>query len=158
MSVILIADAMAHTYAEPADQAIVQRCLDAAEDAARDFLQRQFYVDASALAAALATVPTLRADARAAYAAAIAAADTITDQEVQAEAKADAEAALARSLTAAQAIQDGIVIKPAIVAACLLTCAHLYANREDVIVGTIAAVLPNGAESLLWPSRIGLGI
>lgn len=158
MSVILIAEAMAHTYAEPADQAIVQRCLDAAEDAARDFLQRQFYADAPALSAALATVPTLRADARAAYASAIEAADAITDQELQAEAKADAEAALGRALTSAQAIQDGIVIKPAIVAACLLTCGHLYAHREDVIVGATGSALPNGAESLLWPSRIGLGI
>jgi len=158
MSVIAIESAMAHTYAEPEDQAIVQRCLDAAEDDAAAFIQRRFYVDQTALDAALATVPTLRADARAAYAAAITAADAITDQEVKAEAIADATARRDRALAAAQAIQDGIVIKPSIVSACLLICGHLYTNREDVVVGASGSALPNGAESLLWKSRIGMGV
>jgi len=158
MSVIAIESAMEHTYAEPEDQAIVQRCLDAAEDSAKDFIQRNFYVDQTALDAALATVPTLRTAARTAYSGAIEAAASITDQEVRDEVIKDAQRILADKLAAAMRIQNGIVIKPAIVSACLLICGHLYAHREDVVAGVSVAALPNGAESLLWPSRIGLGI
>tara|TARA_R110001606_G_scaffold68797_1_gene157161 strand:+ start:9841 stop:10317 length:477 start_codon:yes stop_codon:yes gene_type:complete len=158
MSVIAIESAMEHTYAEPEDLALVQRCLDAAEDTAQDFIQRRFYADDAALAAARATVPTLRSDARAVYDAAILAAAAITDEAVKNEVIADAQAILADSLVAALRIQNGIVIKPAIVSACLLITGHLYANREDVVAGVSVAALPNGADSLLWPSRIGLGI
>lgn len=158
MSVIAIESAMEHTYAEPEDQALVQRCLDAAEDAAQDFIQRNVYADQTTLDAALATVPTLRSAARTAYSAAIEAAATITDEETRDEAIADAQRILADKLVAALRIQNGIIIKPAIVSACLLTCGHLYANREDVVAGVSVAQLPNGAESLLWPSRIGLGV
>lgn len=37
--------------------------------------------------------------------------------------------------------------------AILMTVGHFFANREDVITGTIAAALPRSAESLLWPFR-----
>lgn len=158
MSVIAIETAMAHTYAEPEDQAIVQRCLDAAEDSAQDFIQRNFYADQAELDAALATVPTLRADARAAYDAAILAASSIEDEALKDEAIADAQLILGDALVVARRIQRGIVIKPAIVSACLLTCGHLFANREDVVVGASVAALPMGAQSLLWPHRTGLGI
>ena len=158
MSVIAIESAMEHTYAEPEDQAIVQRALDAAEDRAQDFLQRNFYVDAVALAAARATVPTLRSAARTAYRNALDAAAAITDEEVRNEAIADADQEFDDALVAAQRIQNGIAIKPAIIAACLLITGHLYTNREDVVIGTIASQLPSGAEPLLWPSRVGLGV
>lgn len=39
-------------------------------------------------------------------------------------------------------------------AAVLLTVGHLYANREDVVVGTIASPLPRGAEALARPFRL----
>jgi len=39
-------------------------------------------------------------------------------------------------------------------AAITLTIGHLYEHREDVIVGTIANTLPEGALALLWPHRI----
>jgi len=158
MSVIAIESAMEHTYAEPEDQAIVQRALDAAEDRAQDFLQRNFYVDAAALATARATVPTLRSAARTAYRNALDAAAAITDEEVRNEAIADADQEFDGALVAAQRIQNGIVIKPAIIAACLLITGHLYAHREDVVAGVSVTALPNGAESLLWPSRVGLGV
>lgn len=38
--------------------------------------------------------------------------------------------------------------------AILLTLGHLYANREDVVVGTIASPLPRGAEALARPFRL----
>jgi len=37
--------------------------------------------------------------------------------------------------------------------AILMTVGHFFANREDAITGTIAAAMPKGAESLLWPFR-----
>jgi uncharacterized phiE125 gp8 family phage protein len=39
-------------------------------------------------------------------------------------------------------------------AAILLTVGHLYANREAVVVGTIASELPMGVRSLLSPLRV----
>lgn len=41
-----------------------------------------------------------------------------------------------------------------IVQAMLQSIAHWYENRESVIVGTIAAVLPHAARRLLWPHRV----
>ena len=52
----------------------------------------------------------------------------------------------------------GIVINPAIQAALLLIVGHLYANREDVVVGLSAAQLPSGAQYLLQPYRYGMGV
>lgn len=46
----------------------------------------------------------------------------------------------------------------AVIQAMLLTVGHLYANREDVVVGASAVDLPQGARALLWPHRIGLGV
>lgn len=52
----------------------------------------------------------------------------------------------------------GIVINAAIQAALLLIVGHLYANREDVLVGVSATQLPNGAQYLLQPYRSGMGV
>lgn len=51
-----------------------------------------------------------------------------------------------------------IVINGAVQAAILLTLGHLYANRENSVVGVSAQDLPMGAHSLLWPYRVGLGV
>ncbi|WP_313489172.1 head-tail connector protein [Stutzerimonas nitrititolerans] len=51
-----------------------------------------------------------------------------------------------------------IIINPSITAACLLILGHLYANREDVVTGTIATDLPMGSQALLTPYRVGWGI
>jgi uncharacterized phiE125 gp8 family phage protein len=60
------------------------------------------------------------------------------------------------SLTAGYDADDGssgtdpeLTLPPAITSAILLTVGHLYANRESVIVGKGAAVLPQAAEFLL---------
>jgi hypothetical protein len=70
----------------------------------------------------------------------------------------------ADELSLAAAVSDGsagntpIVINPSIRAACLLIAGSLYANREDVVVGTISSELPMGSRSLLTPYRIGWGV
>ena len=52
----------------------------------------------------------------------------------------------------------GIVINPAIQAALLLMVGELYAFRENVVVGQTLAELPGGAQALLFPYRVGLGV
>jgi len=52
----------------------------------------------------------------------------------------------------------GIMLNATIQAALLLIVGHLYANREDVVVGLSAAQLPNGAQYLLQPYRYGMGV
>lgn len=52
---------------------------------------------------------------------------------------------------------DPMVVNDAIRAAVLLITGHLFRNREDV-VGESVTQLPNGAHSLLWPHRRGLGV
>lgn len=49
---------------------------------------------------------------------------------------------------------NAAAVPPAIRSAILLTIGHLYGNREDVVVGTIAAPLPRGADYLLRPYRL----
>jgi len=44
------------------------------------------------------------------------------------------------------------------IAAMKLTIGHLYANREDVVVGASVADLPTGARGLLWPFRRDFGV
>jgi uncharacterized phiE125 gp8 family phage protein len=65
------------------------------------------------------------------------------------------------ALTAGYDADDGssgddpeLVIPPAITAAILLMLAHLYANREDVVVGKGAVQIPRGAEYLLDRHKI----
>lgn len=52
---------------------------------------------------------------------------------------------------------DGIIVNDVIKAAILLTVGHLYANREDVVPGSVAA-LPMGAQYLLQPYRTDIGV
>ena len=55
------------------------------------------------------------------------------------------------ALVAYRQVFDGIVVNDQIKAAVLLTVGHLYANREDVVVGASVSALPNGADYLLQP-------
>ena len=68
------------------------------------------------------------------------------------------EVSLAAALADGSAGSKPIVINPSIRAACLLITGSLYANREDVVVGTISSELPMGSRSLLTPYRVGWGV
>ncbi|MGH8418036.1 MAG: head-tail connector protein [Pseudomonas sp.] len=69
----------------------------------------------------------------------------------------DAES-LAAAVLDGTAGSDPILINPSVRAACLLILGNLYANREDVVVGTISSEIPMGSRSLLTPYRIGWGV
>lgn len=65
---------------------------------------------------------------------------------------------MAAAVLAGTAGCDPMVVTDAIRAAVLLTLGHLYANRENVVTGTIVSEMKEGTRSLLWPYRIGLGV
>ena len=50
-----------------------------------------------------------------------------------------------------------MVVNAAIKSAILLILGHLYANREEVVPGSVTKV-PFGAHALLQPYRVGLGV
>lgn len=66
--------------------------------------------------------------------------------------------ALDEAIAAGDAGKSPMVSNKQIKAACLLILGHLYANREDVVIGTIATELPQGSKALLTPHRIGWGV
>jgi hypothetical protein len=68
------------------------------------------------------------------------------------------EASMAAAVAAGGAGDSPMLINPAIKAACLLILGHFYANREDVVTGTIATAMPMGSQALLTPYRIGWGV
>jgi hypothetical protein len=158
MSVIDITVAMNHLLAEPEDESMVQIKLDAAEEFAAEFLQRRFFVDQSALVAARASVPAAIVQTRSEYDVAIASANLIENRCDRASALEVASANFQEARSALDAVSRGLVINNAIIAACLLILGNLYANREDVVIGTISSELPKGSTSLLMPYRIKMGV
>lgn len=66
--------------------------------------------------------------------------------------------ALDDAIALGEAGDSPIVMNKQIRAACLLILGRLYANREDVVTGTIATELPQSSQSLLTPHRIGWGV
>lgn len=158
MSVIAIEVAMHHLLAEPEDQVLVQAQLDAAEEAAMQFLNRRFYLDQVALDEARAGVATAMQEAKEANVAAVAAAEAEQDHAIRCRLLEHARQALADAYDQADAIAYGMVVNPAIQAACLLKLGHLFANREEVVTGTTAAELPLASQHLLMPYRIRMGV
>lgn len=158
MSVISIETAMQHLHAEPEDQLFVQGLLSAAEEAAMQFLQRRFYADQSAVDAAKQDSIARTNAALAAYKAAEVQADLPSNAEIRCALRDRARQALADAYQAIDMEQFGILVNPAIQAACLLKLGHLFANREEVVVGVSAAELPLASRSLLMPYRIRMGV
>src|SRR5690606_31052873 len=65
---------------------------------------------------------------------------------------------MADAVLAGTAGTDPMLVNNHIRAGILLILGDLYANREDTVIGTISSALPRGANSLLWPYRVGLGV
>lgn len=158
MPVIAIDLAMHHLLAEPEDQVLVEAQLGAAEDAAMSFLNRRFYLDQVGLDQARAGVSASMQQAKEANAAAVAAAEAEQDHTLRCRLLEHARQALADAYDHADAIAYGMVLNPAIQAACLLKLGHLFANREEVVTGTTAVELPLASQHLLMPYRIRMGV
>ncbi|RON90355.1 head-tail connector protein [Pseudomonas fluorescens] len=158
MSLIDIERAMKHVLAEPEDQDLVQEKLDAAEGAAMRYLNRRVFLDQAAMDLAKAGIPALMQSARAANAAAVEAANAVDDARDRCVLLDYARQALADAHEEIDAIAYGILLKPEFTAACLLTLGHLFANREDVVVGAAATELPMASKHLLTPLRVRMGL
>lgn len=158
MSVIDIELAMKHLLAEPEDQDLVQSQLDGAEEAAQQFLQRRFFADQAAVDLAKSTTLQRTQAARATYRSALLVADAPENSDDRCRLRERARQALADAFEAIDMDEFGIVINKGIEAACLLKLGHLFANREEVVTGTIATELPLTSKSLLMPYRIRMGV
>ncbi|SOQ06546.1 head-tail connector protein [Pseudomonas syringae group genomosp. 3] len=157
MSVIDIELAMNHLLAESADRPLIQAQLDGAEDSAMRFLQRRFFSDQSELDLAKAGIKDRLRTSRDAFKVAKEAAALVDDEGDRCRLLAHAESDLCGAIDDIEMDAYGTIINPSIHAACLLTLGSLYANREDVVIGTTAIELPNGAKCLLMPYRIRMG-
>lgn len=158
MSVIDIDLAMKHLLAEPEDLVLIQAQLDGAEEAAQQFLQRRFFADQTAVDQAKADTVLRTQAALAEYKAALVIADAPENSEIRCRLREQARQALADAYEQIDLDQYGIVINAAITAACLLKLGHLFANREEVVVGGTAVELPQASKSLLMPYRIRMGV
>jgi hypothetical protein len=158
MSVIAIELAMAHLLAEPEDQELIQAQLDAAEEAAMRFLNRRFFADQAAVDSARADTNQRIRDARGVYGIAISEADLPENADIRCKLRENARNVLVETYEIIDMDERGMVINAAITAACLLKLGHLFANREEVVTGTIATELPLSSKSLLMPYRIKMGV
>lgn len=141
-----------------AEDAILALYIGAAEQSAMDFLNRKVYADQVALDEAVAAVPAALSAAQAAYAIAVAEANALTDYGMADARKAQAFDTYTMAHMLARETRAGMVVNAAVKAAILLILGHLYANREDVVTGTIATDIPMGSRALLMPYRTGMGV
>ncbi len=155
MSFVQLAEAWLHLRVDCTDEdALILLYISAAEQAAINAMDRCVYADSTALQTAIAAAPAALAAATAAKEAAVAAAEALTDADEKAAALKAAENAYLRAKVAYRQACDGIVVNDQIKAAVLLIVGHLYANREDVVVGASVSALPNGADHLLQPYKV----
>ena len=155
MSFVPLAEAKIHLRVDGTDEdAMIGLYINAAEQAAVKAMDRGVYADGTALQTAMTAAPAALTAATVAKEAAVAAAEAITDSTEKSAALQVAETAYMRALVAYRQAFDGIVVNDQIKAAVLLTVGHLYANREDVVVGASVSALPNGADHLLQPFKV----
>ena len=155
MSFVTLAEAKLHLRVDGTDEdALIGVYIAAAEQSAVSLLDRGVYADGTALGVARAAAPAELTAATVTYTAAIAAAQALADATEQAAATQAADSDYLRAQVAYRQAMDGIVVNNAIKSAVLLIVGHLYANREDVVVGASVAALPNGADYLLQPFKV----
>lgn len=156
MSIVTPSDAREQCREDPdVPDDVFQPFIDAAEASVAAYLNRAIFADAAAFTAAQDAVPAAIGSANAAYGLAVEGAVAIADPE-QRQAVIDlAKARLDEAKIAGHRTIYGMVANGAVIGAIKLTIGHLYANREDVVVGssTAAVQLPFGVAELLRPYR-----
>lgn len=155
MAILQIDEVRRHCRVEddyPTDQ--LAPYMEAAESYVMAHLNRNVYVDRTALDDAQDAVGQVMTDAYATY------------QSDMNEAKQAADASTRQALTELartrfESVQsdvrrtiNGIVVNGAIRSAMLLEVGELFANRESSVVGASVAPLPQGAIELLRPFRL----
>jgi len=155
MSFVSISEAKLHLRVDNTDEDVmIGIYISAAEQSAVMAMDRGVYFDDAALQAAIAAAPDALSAATTAYTAAVAAAGEMADATEKNAALRAAEMAYMRAQVAHRQTFDGIVANDQIKAAVLLTVGHLYANREDVVVGVSVSALPAGVDCLLQPFKV----
>jgi hypothetical protein len=124
------------------EDALLTMYADAAEAALAKLANRNLYIDADALQAAIDAVPADMAAAHIAYDEAMDAAALIDDERDRATAESIAENALSNAQITESRTINGIAINGSIKGAILLTVAEFYRNRE---VGDV----PQGARNIM---------
>jgi hypothetical protein len=132
--------------------------LGAAEFSASMFMNRDIFYNAAALATAKDAAPAGLTSATAAYDAAILATALIDNKKQKKLMKDVADAEFLQEQMAYVRAVRGIVINKRITAAVLLILGHLFENREENVVAGSIVDLPMGAEVLLMPDRISMGM
>lgn len=154
MPLVTVAQARAQARVEDSyPEAQLTAALKGAEDAAQAYLNRAVFATPEELTTDRAAYATKMATAKADYDAAVAAAELLTNETEKAAALQIASVDYQEAQAAAERTLHAMVVNDSIVSAILLTFGHLFANREDVVVGAPAVELPLGARSLLRPYR-----
>ena len=155
MIFVTTSEAKLHLRVDSADEdALIGVYITAAEQMAVALLDRGVYADGTALGVAKAAAPGELDTAIAAYESAMAAAEALADETAISAVIQAAGNDLLRAKVAYRQTMDGMVVNEAIRAAVLLIVGHLFANREDAVVGVSVEQLPNGAEWLLAPYKV----
>ncbi|MBB1593594.1 hypothetical protein [Achromobacter sp. UMC46] len=146
-------ECIAQCSADPADAALLEKLLAAAESAVAGHLNRAFFATAAELIAAQDALPVAAGEAQDAYDAAMAAAGDFSKPASRKMAVDLAEARLEEAKIGFQRVLFGMVATPRVDAAVRLTLGNLFANREEVVVGVSAIRLPQGIPELLRADR-----
>lgn len=138
------------------EDSLIASQIKAAEALAMRFLNRNVYVDQTALDAARAAAPGLLSAASSAYQVAVAAAEAMDDDvEKEVALNAATQQYLDAQAEARMALTGTILAKvDGFESAVLLTVGHLYENREDVVVGASVAQIPIGAQYLIEQYKV----
>ncbi|PPC02515.1 head-tail connector protein [Acinetobacter pittii] len=156
MSVISINRAMAHLRVdEDIDNDIASK-LDSAERIAKEYLNRNFYLDKAALDLAKEEIPSILSEAKTQYDQDVSFANAL-DRELVDKFILTASFNYDTAIRQAKMISLGILVNPSIEIGVLLILGNLYENREDLTTSNIYE-LPKGAEWHLHPFRTELGV
>lgn len=156
MSVISINRAMAHLRVdEDIDNDIASK-LESAERIAKEYLNRNFYLDKATLDLAKEEIPLILSEAKFQYDQDVVIAKTL-DSDLIDKFIHTASLNYDTAIRKAKMISLGIVINEAIEIGVLLILGNLYENREDLTTLKIHE-LPKSAEWHLHPFRTDLGV
>lgn len=165
MKLVTLAQADAHVVAEGEDAELLTLYCNAAEAACARIANRNLYKSSADLTAALATIPTVLADAYATYDAAMTSAEAAEDERVRLAMEDLADVRLEDALTNVDAIKHGLALDATnelgqpigddIIAGILFMVGHMYRNREAVATGSGAAAVevPQTTEAIMLRHR-----
>lgn len=157
MPVIDIEKAKLHLRVDDDAGDDVQDKLNAAIDIAEQFLNRKVFATAEEMAVAKATIPTLIEQANQNFNSAIAQ-SKLYSPEYRESAEYTARENRSEAYRCIRMIELGIVINSSLEIGILMLLGHLYANREDVVVGLSVSKLPKSSHHHLMPYRMSMGV